>query len=210
MKAIRRPLAPLAAALLAAVLVALLVLVAAPRGAAAHDGEGILVVETAEAEGTSIHYVVRLTWANDGHAALGATLTATVLGPGGATGAAPVQLTSVDQDGRYEGTVAFPDPGDWTVRFVAIEPETRFDRAQPVAAPPTTAAPTTTVAETTTTAEPGDPGEAEATDDAEEIAAAGPADTDDGGFPVVPALIGLLLVGAVAGGVVYARRARPA
>jgi hypothetical protein len=171
--------------------------------ASAHEGEGVVTVESADqAEGsTSIHYVVRLTWENDGHAALDATFTATVLGPdGAAAGGAPVTLTAVDQDGRYEGDVAFPEAGDWTVRFVAVEPETELDRAQPVSVPVTTAAPTTTtVAETTTEAEPVDAVETASSDDASD---------DDSGFPVVPVAIGGLVLGALGGAAVAVTRSK--
>jgi hypothetical protein len=165
----------------------------------------VVTVEAADqAEGaTSIHYVVRLTWENDGHAALDATFTATVLGPdGAAAGGAPVTLTAVDQDGRYEGDVTFPEAGDWTVRFVAVEPETEFDRAQPVSAPATTAPPTTTttVAETTTTeADPVDADETASSDDAGD---------DDGGFPVVPVVIAGLVLAALGGAAIAVTRAK--
>jgi hypothetical protein len=166
--------------------------------ASAHEGEGVVTVEAADqAEGaTAIHYVVRLTWENDGHAALDATFTATVLGPdGAAAGGAPVTLTPSDQDGRYEGDVTFPEAGDWTVRFVAVEPATELDRAQPVSVPVTTAAPTTTttVAETTTTeAEPVDTDETAATEE----------EDDDSSFPVVP--VAIVVVLAALGGAAFA------
>src|SRR5690606_40027230 len=72
--------APLRSALVAAVLLAGLVGFAVgplATPAAGHEGAGIFEVEAAHpAGGTAVHYIVRLTWENDGHAATGATVTA--------------------------------------------------------------------------------------------------------------------------------------
>jgi hypothetical protein len=77
----RRPVAALAA--VAAVLALALGLGgASPAGA--HDGAGTLTVEAAHpVDPLSVHYIVVLTWDNDGHAAEDATVTATPVAPDG-------------------------------------------------------------------------------------------------------------------------------
>src|SRR3546814_8353286 len=53
-------------------------LIGAASPAAAHDGEGILTVESQIPTGdVVVEYVVRVTWADDGHPALQSTVTAT-------------------------------------------------------------------------------------------------------------------------------------
>jgi len=98
-----------------------------------HDGYGVVTVEgrhpTAPHE---IHYVVRVTWSGDGHPADPTTaLTATVIGPAGEV-LPPVALTSQDADGRFQGRVAFPGPGIWTVRFSAPHPQTTWETVEAV------------------------------------------------------------------------------
>ena len=221
-----KPLAPRAARPLAALVAALLALacaLGAASPAAAHDGGGTFAVEqthpTTSPDGaSSIHYIVRLTWDNDGHAAEGATVTATAVDAAGTAQTPATLAPDPSGDGRYSGTVEFPEPGAWTVRFTSIEPTGTLDHAQEVAA-----------AATTTTG--GDDGSADgggATDTTADAAGFAPADDgtgdsaaqapstaeedDDGsGIPV------LLIVGAAIvalGGVVTAlvaiRRYRPA
>ncbi|HMG45078.1 MAG TPA: hypothetical protein VK611_27345 [Acidimicrobiales bacterium] len=108
-------------------------------GSEAHEGSGVLVVEGRHPTGpTDVHFVVRLTWSGDGHPADPATtaLTASILGPQGPL--PPVVLTPWDADGRYAGTVSFPSPGMWTVRFSAPNPAIQFDSLElvPPAVPP--------------------------------------------------------------------------
>lgn len=105
----------------------------------AHEGHGVLVVEGRHPTGpTAVHYVVRLTWSGDGHPADPATtaVTASILGPQGPLPL--VVLTPWGADGRYAGTVSFPAPGMWTVRFSAPNPATQFDSLElvPPAVPP--------------------------------------------------------------------------
>jgi len=97
-----------------------------------HDGYGVVVVEGRHpAAPQEIHYVVRVTWSGDGHPADPTTaLTATVVGPAGEL--PPVALTSQDADGRFEGRVAFPGPGVWTVRFSAPHPQTTWETVEAV------------------------------------------------------------------------------
>lgn len=124
------------ARLLAAVLAAAaLVLGAGAVPAAAHEGDAIVVVEAAHPAGMSVHYIVRVTWENDGHAANGVTVTATAVGEDG-TQLTPVTLAAADEDGRYAGVVQYPTPGTWTVRVTAVDPTGSVEQEQVVAPPP--------------------------------------------------------------------------
>ena len=167
--------------------------------AAAHSGAGGLALEQATPVAESqIRYVVRLTSVNDGHGAVKATVTATLVVAGGAA-QTPVPLTAVDEDGRYAATLTFPAPGAWTVRFTAVKPPAVLEQAATIAPPTTTstAVPTTT----TTTALPGsgdDPGQ--------ELP-----DGGSGGSGKGPLVAGLLVAGAVAaGGGAWAAKRRKA
>jgi hypothetical protein len=202
LKIARRALAALAAALGLALA---LLPGAAPAGA--HEGVGVLTVEQVHPAGLSVHYIVMLTWENDGHPAEDATVTATPVGSDGAA-LTPVTLApSGAGDGRYSGAVEFPSAGSWTVRFTSIDPTGSAERPEQVTEP------TTTTAEqggsgtdaTTATSEPG----VALADDGTGSSAADD-DSDSGGIPV------LLIVGAAVvaiGGVVTAllaiRRYRP-
>jgi len=114
-----------------------------PGVAAAHEGQGQFAVETDEPADGGVRYVVRLTWVNDNHPAIDATVTATPIDPAGTAGT-PVALSAVDQDGSYQGTVPLPKPGTWTVRFTAVTPAATTEVTRDVTAPTTTPAPTTT------------------------------------------------------------------
>ena len=98
---------------------------------AAHDGVGVLAVEARQpASALEVGYVVRLSWSGDGHPANGAVVTAHVVGTEGFV--APTTLVPHDADGRYAGTLAFPGPGVWTVRFTSKGPEAVFDSFEAV------------------------------------------------------------------------------
>ncbi len=116
----------------------------------AHEGEGEFAVESAQVRPEGVRYTVRLTWTNDGHPALDATVTATAIAPDG-TAQTPVGLSPSDQDGRYAGLVPLPAPGRWTVRFTSVTPAGTLEVNEQVARPTTTTAPPTTTA-------PADPG----------------------------------------------------
>jgi hypothetical protein len=146
----------------------LAVVLGAASPATAHEGPGILTMETDTPTGTSHRYVVRLVWENDGHpAARATTITATPVAPGGAA-QTPVTMTAVDDDGRFEGTVDLVEPGRWTVRITSINPVSTMEVPVDVAPPATT----TTTAPTTTTADP--PPTTDTDTDADE-----PVDTED-------------------------------
>lgn len=168
-----------------------------PGPAAAHEGAGGLALEQATpVADNQIRYVVRLTSINDGHGAVNATVTATIVAAGGAA-QTPVPLTAVDEDGRYAATLTFPGPGAWTVRFTAVKPPAVLEQAATIA-PPTT---TSTAVPTTTTTSPGsgdDPGQ--------ELPGGG-----SGGSGKGPLVAGLLAAGAVAaGGGAWAAKRRKA
>jgi hypothetical protein len=156
--------------------------------AAAHEGAGVLVVETREAVPNGFRYVVRLTWTNDGHPAADATMTATPLAPDGTPGT-PVPLTAVDGDGRYQASVALPGAGRWTVRFTAVTPTATVEVPEEVVV--TTTSTSTTSTTTTAAPSPAD----------DPVEAAAPGDDDGGPGIAVAVIVGLLVVVGVAAGV---------
>lgn len=189
--------------LLVALAAALLAVGAWASPAAAHDGEAVVAVEQVHPEGLSVHYVVLVTWADDGHPATDATVTATAVSPDG-TQLTPVTLSAVDAEGRYSGVVEFPSPGAWTLRVTSIEPTGAAEQAQDVAA----VAPTPPPDEGgEATGEAG--GDFAPADDDAEDAAAGTGDSDDG-MPVylIVAALAVVVIGA-ATAVNIIRRNRP-
>ena len=187
---------------------------AAPAGA--HDGDAVIAVEAAHPAGTGVHYIVRVTWQDDGHAAADATVTATAVGSDG-TQLTPVTLASADSDGRYSGVVDFPAPGSWTVRITSIDPTGTVEQAQEVAPPPTTA-PAEDGSEVTTGEGAADDGSGFAPADDGTGASdeqAQPADSEsdgdsDGGMPIYLAVAAaaVVVIGAVTA-VNIIRRNRP-
>ena len=122
---------------------ALLALGVAAAPAGAHDGDAVITVEAVHPAGQSIHYIVRVTWQNDGHAAVDATVTATGIAADG-TQLTPVPLAPADADGRYSGAIEYPAAGAWTVRITAIDPTGTIEQPQDVVATATTQAPNVT------------------------------------------------------------------
>lgn len=173
------------------------------HAALAHEGAGTLAVEQAEAVAVGqIRYLVRLTWNNDGHVVLDATINATLIGADG-TPQTPVPLPAADQDGRYAATVTFPAPGAWTVRFTAVRPVATLEQAATIEAPATTTtlAPSTTLAPTTTTpAEDGTGGGGSTTDSGS---------PGDGSGGLLAAVAGMAVVTGVTALVVRRRRVAP-
>lgn len=105
-----------------------------------HDGVGVLNVEARHPVGPSgVHYVVALTWSADSHVADTATVTATIVDPSGLS--VPVVLPFEPVSGRYMGTVHFPSPGLWMVRFASSNPAASVDSLELV--PPALIAPPT-------------------------------------------------------------------
>jgi len=133
----------LLAALLGLLAAAALALGAAAGPAAAHEGDAVVVIESIHPAGQSIHYIVRVTWENDGHPAADATVTATAVAPDG-TQLTPVALAPADADGRYAGAIEYPAPGAWTVRVTSIDPTGTVEQPQEVTATVPTAGPDVT------------------------------------------------------------------
>jgi hypothetical protein len=193
-------------------------LAGAPAGA--HDGDAVIEVEVHPA-GLQIHYIAHVTWADDGHPADGATVTATAIGADG-TQLTPVTLAQADSDGRYAGVLEYPSAGSWTVRITSIDPNGTLEQAQEVTPPPTTTAPanevTTSPDEATgddATSEsedfaPADDGTGDSDEaaDADDAAAEPGDDSDDGGMPLLLVLAAAALVigGAVAAVTVMRRK----
>ena len=104
-----------------------------------HDGVGVVTVEGRHPTSASeVHYVVRLTWSADGHPADDTTaLSASLVGLDGVPQPA-VAFQPYGGDGRFAGTVAFPGPGVWTLRFTSAHPPTTVDSLEvfPVLAAP--------------------------------------------------------------------------
>jgi hypothetical protein len=89
--------------------------------AGAQQGEGIINLEAAHPAGTSVHFIVRVTWESDGQPATDSVVTATARGSDG-TELSPVTLAPVDDEGRYANAIDFGSPGTWTVRFTSSDP----------------------------------------------------------------------------------------
>jgi hypothetical protein len=87
----------------------------------AQEGRGVITLEATHPAGTSVHFIVRVTWANDGRPANDAVITATAVGADG-TQLTPVTLAPADNDGRYANAIEFGSPGTWTVRFASTNP----------------------------------------------------------------------------------------
>jgi hypothetical protein len=144
-------------------------LLAPPAGA--QQGEGIINLEAAHPAGTSVHFIVRVTWENDGHPASGSVVTATARDRDG-TELTPVTLAPIDDEGRYANAIDFGSPGTWMVRFESSEPTATSEVTATVEA---------------TAAGGGDSGEggfAPADDDTGASAASSSDDAGDSGMPI--------------------------
>jgi hypothetical protein len=213
--------ARLAASLAAAVALALGLLLGLVPGlggspAGAHDGPAIVVIEQVHPAGLQMHYIVRVTWEDDGHPAEDATVTATAIAADG-TQLTPVALAPADDDGRYAGVVEYPSAGTWTVRVTSIEPTGSVERPQEVTAPATTELQDDSEV-TTAPDESGEDDEGfapadDGTGDSDEAATGAPAgsdDSDDSGMPayLLVAAAAVVVIGAVTA-VNIIRRNRP-
>ncbi|MGH9192877.1 MAG: hypothetical protein ACRDZ0_10470 [Acidimicrobiales bacterium] len=170
----------------------------APAGA--HDGDGIITMEAAHPAGTSIHFIVRVTWENDGHPAADAVVTATAVG-GDGTQLTPVTLAPVD-DGRYANAIDFGSSGAWAVRFTSIDPTGAAEVDQTVEAPPATPADDPAAA----SGDSGEGGFAPADDDTGASGGAAASDGGDSGMPIW--LVGAAAVVVFGGGFLALRTVR--
>jgi hypothetical protein len=116
---------------LAAVAAAVGLLLASPAGA--QEGGGVITMEGAHPAGTSVHFIVRVTWGNDGDPATEATVTATAVDSDG-NQLTPVTLAPIDEDGRYANVIDFTGPGSWTVRLTSVNPAGTTEITQEVGA----------------------------------------------------------------------------
>jgi len=138
--------------------------------AGAQQGEGIINLEAAHPAGTSVHFIVRVTWENDGHPATDSVVTATARGSDG-TELTPVTLAPIDDEGRYANAIDFGSPGTWMVRFTSSDPTA-------------TAEVTATVEAAATGGDGGEGGFAAADDDTGASAASSSNDAGDSGMPI--------------------------
>jgi hypothetical protein len=184
--------------------------------AGAHDGPAVVVIEQVHPAGLQMHYIVRVTWEDDGHPAEDATVTATAIAADG-TQLTPVALAPADNDGRYAGVVEYPSAGAWTVRVTSIEPTGSVEQPQEVTEPATTE-PQDEASEVTTAPDDGGQGDGgfapadDGTGDSDEAAtdATAGGDSDDSGMPVylLVAAAAAVVIGA-ATAVSIIRRNRP-
>lgn len=182
------------AVVVGALAVALALGAGAAAAAGAHGGDGVLEVEAAHPTSTGVHFIVQLTYQNDGDAVPEAAVTATPTSPSGEE-LAPVTLTPVG-DGSYQGAVDLPDTGRWTVRFASDEPPATLEETAEMAA-------TTTPSATPADGEDGDSGGFAPADDGTGGSAASDGDSGSDGVPIL-----LVVAAAVVaiGGVITALR----
>lgn len=94
---------------------------AAPPAMAQEDEVQMEVVQaTPDDTGSSVTYEVALTHVDGGDGINGASINA--IGTSDTASTSPVTLTPGDEDGIYEGTISFPEPGDWLVRMASADP----------------------------------------------------------------------------------------
>lgn len=120
---------------------------AAPAGA--HDGTAEIEVDAAHPSTESVHFIVKVTWEDDGHPAAEATVTARATSPSGEDGD-PVTLEpqgNPEEDGLYQGSVDMSEPGDWTVLFSSLDPDGDLEHTETIAAEEEPAVTTTEVPE---------------------------------------------------------------
>jgi hypothetical protein len=212
----RRPGLRIVVALVATVIALCLGVGPGTAPAGAHEGDAIVTLEATHPAGMSMHYIVRVTWKNDGHPAADATVTATAVGSDG-TQLTPVAMTPVDADGRYEGVVDYPAAGSWTLRVTSIAPTGTLEQAQEVTAPPANE-PSEAAPEVTTGQEggfaPADDGtgdSGEVTGDGDEAAADAASGGSDDGMPayLIVAAAAVALIGAVTAVNIIRRRGKP-
>jgi hypothetical protein len=142
--------------------------------AGAQQGEGIINLEAAHPAGTSVHFIVRVTWENDGHPATDSIVTATARGSDG-TELTPVTLAPIDDEGRYANAIDFGSPGRWMVRFTSSDPTATAEVTATVEAAAATGG---------DGGDGGDGGFAAADDDTGASSASSSNDAGDSGMPI--------------------------
>jgi hypothetical protein len=139
--------------------------------AGAQQGEGMINLEAAHPAGTSVHFIVRVTWEDDGHPANDSVVTATARA-GDGTELTPVTLAPIDDEGRYANAIDFGSPGTWMVRFTSVDPTAAAEVTATVEAPAATGG------------DGGEGGFAPADDDTGASAAPSSSDAGDSGMPI--------------------------
>lgn len=195
-------------ALLLALAVAVLGVGTLPAGA--HGAEGELTLTKVEQNGpTTVEVEVGIVYANDGHLAEDAAVSATLTGPDGAT-VGPVELTRTGETtSLYAATVDVTAVGEWSVVITSTEPTGSTSGSVTVIegfAPATTTpdAPATTASPATEA-----PAPVAAVDAATEQASADGAIGNGDGFPsatIVGASLALFAVVLIGGALVARRR----
>jgi hypothetical protein len=170
----------------------------------AHGGDGVIEVEAAHPTSTGVHFIVRLTYQNDGDPVSGATVTATAVGPDGQE-TDPVELSPSDAGG-YQGSVDMPEPGQWTVRFRSADPAATLEQATEI---PEAASGDETGGDGGGTPATDD-GFAPADDDTGDSEAAGEDDSGSDGLPVLLIVAAAVVaVGGLFTGLRIVRRTNP-
>lgn len=133
-----------------------------PATAGAHGGTATMAVEIRPGPTTDqVEVRARITYDNDGDAAPGATVAATLLGPVDQS----VPVTPADNgDGTYTAMATVSGPGAWTAQLVATNPDATVEASFTVEpSPPTTTTdassePRPTLGDETTTTDTGSDG----------------------------------------------------
>lgn len=194
--------------------VSLLALAMLSPAASAHGDEGEMELTRLEQVGADRAKVeVGIVYANDGHLAEDATVSAELTHDDG-TLVGPVDLLGQGEGtSLYGATVDLPAAGTWSVAVTSIGPDASVEGTLVVVdAPPTTEAPTT---EAPTTAAPTT--EPPATTDADDTSGVSPptddlaaaVDDGDGTTLLIVVLIALAVIALAGGGVWWSRRDRP-
>jgi len=173
-------------------------LVGPPAGA--QEGQGIITLEASHPAGMSVHFIVRVTWENDGHPAADAVVTATAVASDG-TQLTPVTLAPIDDDGRYANPIDFDASGSWTVRFTSIDPTGTAEVTQTIEAPAATSDDNATAS-----GDSGDGGFAPADDGTGTSGDAAAGDSGESGMPIW--LVGAAAAVVVGGGLLALRTVR--
>lgn len=205
------PTRSIAARLLVVAVASAFFAIAAASPAAAHDGTAVITAESQTIQGTSVEYVVRAVWDNDGHAAADATATVVAESPSGDR-VGPVPMEPTDDDGRYAATVDFPSPGDWNVRFTVVTPPGTLEITQTIpaadAGDATQTVPRPTPESTSTSAAAAEDAAASTVDGAESAAVSQTEERERPTSTAGAALFFFIVAAIILGGCVLAYRSR--
>ena len=177
--------------------------------AEAHGGPVELQVVTVDPAPGEVRVVVRLVYTTDGHGVADAAVT--VAGESGGVRLTPAALAPTPEEGVYEGVVAVPTAGVWSMRATSAEPTASQPFTVEVPAPAAAAPPTTPSAaagsSATSTAPAGEGGGAVS---ATSTPSGAPGSEDDRTWVWVAAAGPVVAVVVAAAGVLYTVRRRRA